>query len=244
VAPVADGALSDTRCFQHVTETCSLDPASATDEQRMEWLSALIAPRPVLVAVTLDPNGRPRAAPFSSVLPLGIAPMSFALGIHPRHDGGVKTTLRNAEASRELTVQTVTPEMLEAVVRLGDPRGGVDAPPQGELLASWSVRPPRWARAPVQMECRVVEIAHLRSSPLTLLAVEVIEIHVARSLCDQQGVVPARLIFAGHLDVLPPSEHAFLVGRRWRAGDGAARLYLGGSPAPSGTTRPSEDAPK
>jgi flavin reductase (DIM6/NTAB) family NADH-FMN oxidoreductase RutF len=241
---MADGAPCDARCFRHVTETCPLDLAAASEGQRMAWLSALIAPRPVLVAVTLDPNGHPRAAPFSSVLPLGIAPMSFAIGIHPRHDGGVKATLRNAEVSRELTVHTVTPEMLEAVVRLGDSRGGADAPPQEELLASRAVLPPRWARAPAQMECRVVEIVHLRSSPLTVLAVEVLEIHVARSLCDQQGLVTSRLVFAGHLDALPPSEHAFLVSGRWREGEGAPRVYLGSSPAPSGTTRPSEEAPK
>jgi flavin reductase (DIM6/NTAB) family NADH-FMN oxidoreductase RutF len=243
VEPVADGALRQGR-LRGVIGTRSLDPGTASATQRMAWLSALIAPRPVLVAVTLDPDGHPRAAPFSSVLPLGIAPMSFAIGIHPRHDGGVKATLRNAEASRELTVHPVTPEMLEAVVKLGDPRDGVDAPPQGELLTSRTVLPPRWARAPVQMECRVIEIAHLRSSPLTLLAVEIIEIHVARSLCDQQGLVTARLVFAGHLEALPPREHAFLVGGRWREGDGAPRVYLGSSPAPSGTTRPSEEAPK
>jgi len=210
---MVDGALRQGR-LRGVIRTRSLDPGTASATQRMAWLSAFVAPRPVLVVVTRDVDGRAHAAPFSSVLPLGIDPLRLAIGIHPRLDGESKATLRDAEAQGELTAQVVGSDLLPRVVALGQ-EGSDRHLPAGELVSSQLVQTPRWGLAPVQLECRVCETVRLASAPLALVVSEVVRLHVADALWDGDEFAPERLAYAGHLDTRPPDIHAFLVdGRR------------------------------
>lgn len=192
----------------------------------LRLLAYALAPRPVVLVVTLSAEGVLNIAPFSMVIPLSAEPPLLGLGISPRRDGGVKATLRNILASGEFVVNTAVEAQLTAAVGASLDDG---PPPAGrfETIPSETVRPPRVVGAAAQLECRLAEVFRPRGSETSLVVGEVVRAHFGDRLLPNETAAQAQAL-PGHLAMEAPGIHWFLVGgRRLRVtaegGDQAAR---------------------
>ena len=199
-------------------ESRNLDP--------LRLLAYALAPRPVVLVVTLSAEGVLNIAPFSMVIPLSAEPPLLGVGISPRRDGGVKATLRNILASGEFVVNTAGEVLLPAAVAASFDDG---PPPPGrfETVSSEAVRPPRVLGAPAQLECRLAEVFRPRGSETSLVVGEVVRLHFGDTLLPNETGSPAEAL-PGHLAMEAPGIHWFRVGGRLlrvtaEGGDPAAR---------------------
>lgn len=67
--------------------------------ERSVWLNAVLTPRPVVVAVTLDENGHRNVAPLSSLMGVSTAPPYLTASFSIHKDGRHRDTLANARAT-------------------------------------------------------------------------------------------------------------------------------------------------
>ncbi|MFM8323194.1 MAG: flavin reductase family protein [Chloroflexota bacterium] len=145
------------------------------DAGAIPWQSAYklligsIVPRPIGWISTLSTDGQPNLAPFSFFNAACANPPHVVFCPMVRSsDGGEKDTLVNLRATGEFVVNIAT-EALAAAVNLSatefDPEvdefqaAGVTPAP------CRSVRPPRVAESPINLECRVAQIVDLGSQP-------------------------------------------------------------------------------
>src|SRR5258706_30956 len=120
---------------------------------------AIVAPRPIGWISTVDVAGRVNLAPYSFFNGVSSKPPIVAFSSEGRKD-----SLVNAEATREFVCNLATEELAEAMNRTAAPVGaGVDEMTLAGLAAapSKNVRPPRVARSPAALECRVTQILRL-----------------------------------------------------------------------------------
>ena len=124
---------------------------------RYKIMSAAVIPRPPALITTVDPQGRPNAAPFSFFNALSDDPPILGVGIARRDTGLKRDTARNIEETGEFVAHIVDRQMFEAMlITASDVAPEVDelALAGLETVASDHVRPPRIAKAPVAFECR------------------------------------------------------------------------------------------
>ena len=67
--------------------------------ERSLWLNAVLSPRPVVVAVTMDNNGRRNVAPLSSLMAVSTAPPYLTASFSIHKDGRHRDTLVNARST-------------------------------------------------------------------------------------------------------------------------------------------------
>jgi flavin reductase (DIM6/NTAB) family NADH-FMN oxidoreductase RutF len=187
-----------------IGEPRNLDP--------LRLLAYALAPRPVVLVVTLSAEGVLNIAPFSMVTPLSAEPPLLGLGVSPRRDGGVKATLRNLLDTGEFVVNTVGEVLLPAAVAASFDDG---PPPAGRFptLSSEAVRPPRLVGAVAQLECRLAEVFRPRGSGTRLVIGEVVRLHFGDTLLPNETGSPAEAL-PGHLAMEAPGIHWFRVGGR------------------------------
>jgi flavin reductase (DIM6/NTAB) family NADH-FMN oxidoreductase RutF len=150
----------------------------------------LVAPRPIALVTTLNPDGSVNAAPFSSYNYLCTDPPIVGLGIHDKDtgSGGLKDTARNIERSGEFVVNVVT-EDLAARMNVC----GVDFPPEvSELdMAGLAAEPsalvsvPRIREAHAALECRLYQT--LKPGPSRIVLGNVLAIYVEDRFIDPKG---------------------------------------------------------
>lgn len=134
-----------------------LDAGTLPRGAMYRFMTHVIVPRPIAFITTVNPAGRPNAAPFSFFTGLTSRPPLLGVSINLRA-GRPKDTLRNLRDSGEFVVNVVTEAMAEPIVRAsGDWPAEVDelaltglTPEPADL-----VRPPRVAESPVSLECRL-----------------------------------------------------------------------------------------
>src|SRR3954452_1842491 len=133
-------------------------------------LIGVVAPRPIAWVTSVDAGGRVNLAPFSFFNAFGANPPVVVFSPTLRRDGTKKDTLRNVEATGEFVLNA-------AIARLAEPMNlCAKELPYGEseadfagltLLPSIKVTPPRVAEAPVNLECKVLQIVPLGGKPLS-----------------------------------------------------------------------------
>lgn len=177
----------------------------------LDWRSAytlcigFIVPRPIGWVSTISPDGRPNLAPFSFYNMVSANPPTviFCPGLD-RH-GRPKDSLRNAEATGEFVVATVTHELREPMVRSA---AALEYGQSEFDFAGLTPRPARHVKAPlvgespVNIECRLWQVVHTGDQPGSAQVVfgHVLAIHVDERLLDQRNQVdPRKLRAVGRL---------------------------------------------
>lgn len=181
----------------------TLDPPS-----RYKLLTSTIVPRPIAWVVSLDPDGRRNAAPFSFFNAFGDDPPVICIGIGGRQPGPYKDSAANIRARRQFVVNLVPEALMQPMhVTAIDFEAGDDEIAQAGLTTAPSVHvaPPRIAESPVALECRLHTIVEF-GTPQSLLVGEVLAMHIA----DEAVLDPKRC----HVD----SARLGLVGRVYGPG--------------------------
>ena len=143
---------------------------------RYKFLTAAVVPRPIALVVTQDRAGSPNVAPFSQFIILSPTPpiLGIVLG---RTETGHKDSFRNIDATRRLSINTVTETMAEAVQRCALPflPGVNEAELTGlDLIPGPMLGVPLVAQSPIRFECRVQAMMAFGTSRSTLVAAEVV----------------------------------------------------------------------
>jgi flavin reductase (DIM6/NTAB) family NADH-FMN oxidoreductase RutF len=136
-------------------------------------------------------------APFSFFNTFGANPPVVVFSPTLRRDGSKKDTLLNLEALGEFVVHSSVASLAEAV----NLTSKEVAPDVSEVelaglhtVPSLKVKPPRIAEAPTAFECKVLQIVPVGHGPVSanLVIGEIVAMHIADSLLDEQGRVDPR----------------------------------------------------
>lgn len=174
-----------------------IDVASASVLDVYHALVGIVTPRPIAWVTSVDAAGVVNLAPFSFFNAFGANPPVVIFSPCLRRDGSRKDTLRNVELTGEFVlnaaVESLREEMNESSREL--PYGESELARLGlKSLPSEKVRPPRLSAAPVQMECRVLQILPVGNGPLSanLVIGEVLLLHIADEVLDSAGAIDPR----------------------------------------------------
>src|SRR3954454_15003779 len=171
-----------------------IDASSADVVSVYQAMVGVVTPRPIAWVTTIDRDGRVNLAPFSFFNAFGANPPVVVFSPTLRRDGTKKDTLLNVEANGEFVLNAAV-ESLADQVNLSSkelPHGESEVELTGlTLRPSVKVRPPRLAEAPVNLECRVLQIVPVGTGPLAanLVIGEVVALHVDEGVLDAQGRV-------------------------------------------------------
>ena len=168
-------------------------------------LISCVTPRPIAWVTSIDREGRVNLAPFSFFNAFGANPPVVVFSPIRRRDGTKKDTLLNVEATGEFVVNAAV-EALAAQVNLSSkelPRGSSEVELTGLTLSlSSRVRVPRIAEAPVNLECRLLQVVPIGNGPLSanLVIGEIVMIHIDEGMMTPTGHVdPLKLRTIGRL---------------------------------------------
>lgn len=173
----------------------AVSQTNALDIYRL--LISLVTPRPIAWVTSVDGEGRVNLAPFSFFNVFGADPPVVVFAPNRKRDGSKKDTLNNVETTKEFVVNAAVAD-LAAEVNLSSkelPPGESEVELTGlSLLPSVAVKPPRLAESPVNLECVLRQVVRLGENPLSanLVIGEIVMIHVADQILDEQGRVDPR----------------------------------------------------
>jgi flavin reductase (DIM6/NTAB) family NADH-FMN oxidoreductase RutF len=162
-----------------------------------QTLVGVVTPRPIAWVTTVDATGRVNLAPFSFFNAFGANPPVVVFSPTNRRDGSKKDTLLNVEATGEFVVHSSVASLAEKINATSKelPPGESEAEYAGlHTTLSTKVKPPRLIEAPVAMECKVLQVLPIGSGAIAanLVIGEVLVIHVADAVLDEQGRVDPR----------------------------------------------------
>jgi flavin reductase (DIM6/NTAB) family NADH-FMN oxidoreductase RutF len=126
-------------------------------EAAYKLLVGSVVPRPIAWVTTLSENGEANAAPFSAFTFLSNKPPMVGVSIG-RKAGVLKDTARNIRRTGEYVVNIGSEDMVEqlhACAHEYDAEVSEPAELGIAVEASRMVAPPRIARAPISLECRL-----------------------------------------------------------------------------------------
>ena len=171
----------------------SLDPKELPQPKLHQYLLGAIGPRPIAFASTIDEQGRPNLAPYSFFNVFSSNPPILIFSPARRgRDNTTKHTLENALAHRECVINIVNYDMVEqmSLASTEYPLGVSEFEKTGLTpIASDIVKPFRVKEAPVQFECKINDVVALgtQGGAGNLVICEVVRIHVAESILDEEG---------------------------------------------------------
>jgi flavin reductase (DIM6/NTAB) family NADH-FMN oxidoreductase RutF len=161
-----------------------IDPQTAPQQSIYKLLIGCVVPRPIAWVSSLSEDGVPNVAPFSFFMAVCNDPptVAFASG---RRAGNKKDTVRNIEYTQDFVVNLVDDALAEQMnLTSGDYPPEVDEFAVTGLTAASSVqvKAPRVAEAPVNLECRVVQILPVGHGPHSLVLGEIVQFHIRDDL--------------------------------------------------------------
>jgi flavin reductase (DIM6/NTAB) family NADH-FMN oxidoreductase RutF len=162
-----------------------LDPGTLEQVSVYKLLISSVVPRPIAWVSSVDPTGVRNLAPFSYFMAITDSPPTIAFSCSAR-ESGKKDTLRNVEATREFVVNITDDDRAEAMnLSSGDFPPDVDEFAVSRLTPAPSamVKAPRVAEAPINMECRLVQLLPV-GTKATLVIGEVVQWHVRDDVYD------------------------------------------------------------
>lgn len=190
-----------------------IDPKDGDKKSNYRILRNLVIPRPIVLISTVSTGGVVNVAPFSFFGVVSAHPPVIGISIGSKK-GLDKDTLANARQNGELVTNTVTEGMKKAMIisAMNFPPEESEVAPSGlTLLPSASVRPPRIAESPAQMECRVTDILEFgkEKERRSFVIAEVVMFHIKDELMRDDGL-PDHLNF----DILGRLGDDFYRGRK------------------------------
>ncbi|WP_394748509.1 flavin reductase family protein [Spongiimicrobium salis] len=173
----------------------SIAPEEISQREVYTYLTGTVGPRPIAFASTINAQGVPNLAPFSFFNVFSANPpiLVFSPALKGS-DGSKKHTLENVLQTREVVINLVDYAMVQqmSLASAAYPEGANEFVKAGlQMLKSDVVAPYRVAEAPVQFECKVTKVEALgeEGGAGNLVFSEVIKIHIAESLLDENGKV-------------------------------------------------------
>lgn len=171
----------------------TLDVENLSAVQLQQYLQYAIAPRPICFASTVDAEGNVNLSPFSFFNIFSTNPPVCIFSPSRRvRDNTTKHTLENVLEIKECVINIVDYSMVQQTSLASTEYGkGVNEFEKAgfSMLASETVRPPRVAEAPVQLECVVNEVIALGSQhgAGNLVLAEIKRIHIKDEILDEEG---------------------------------------------------------
>ena len=168
-----------------------LDPQKIGTEAMYKLMIGCVVPRPIAWVSSVDADGVANLAPFSYFMAITHDPPTIAFSSSPRGltggGRGKKDTLRNVEATREFVVNMVDDALAEQMnLTSGDYAPEVDEFELAGLTTAPSakVKAPRVAAAPINMECKLVQIIPIGNGPSNLVIGEIVQLHFRDDVYD------------------------------------------------------------
>ncbi len=175
------------------------DPVEHLPQNIYKLMIGCVVPRPIAFVSSIDEQGIYNLAPFSFFSAVCSKPPTvlFCPGVRAT-TGKSKDTLRNVLATKEFVVNIVSEEIVAEMNQTSAEVGPeVDEYELSGLtpLASETVKPPRVAESPVQMECRLREVVTISSEAGggSIVIGEVQRFHVREDLFENYRIDPAKL---------------------------------------------------
>lgn len=173
----------------------SILPGDVPVPQLHGYLLGAVAPRPICFASTIDSAGNVNLSPYSffNVFSANPPVMIFSPARRVR-DNTTKHTLENVLETKEVVINIVSYDMVQQMSLSSTEYGkGVNEFTKAGFteLPSDLVRPPRVAEAPVQFECKVLDVISLgkEGGAGNLVISEVVKLHLDENILDENGKI-------------------------------------------------------
>lgn len=178
----------------------TLDPKELPIPKLHGYLLGAIGPRPIAFASTIDENGGNNLSPFSFFNVFSAAPP--VLIFSPARNGRTNTTkdtYNNIKKIPEVVINIVNYDILHQMSLSSSPFApDVDEFVKSGLtpVASDTVKPMRVLEAPVQFECKVLEVKELgdQGGAGNLVICEVTKIHIHEEILAEDGTIDQKKI--------------------------------------------------
>ena len=173
--------------------------------QRHHYLLGTVNPRPICFASTIDKAGRLNLAPYSFFNIFSSTPPVFIFSVNTRRDGSLKDTLNNVKEVPEVVINLVNYPMARQMAICGvEYDTGINEFHKGGFtpVASEKVRPFRVKEAPVQFECKVLEVRSISDKPgaANLIMAQAVLIHMEESIFGADGNIdPQKIDMVGRM---------------------------------------------
>jgi flavin reductase (DIM6/NTAB) family NADH-FMN oxidoreductase RutF len=161
-----------------------IDPQTAPQQSIYKLLIGCVVPRPIAWVSSLSDDGIPNLAPFSFFMAVCNDPPTLAFS-SGRRAGDKKDTVCNIEHTQDFVVNLVDDALAEQMnLTSGEYPPEVDEFAFTGLTAAPSVKvkAPRVAEAPINLECRVVQILPVGHGPHSLVLGEIVQFHIRDDL--------------------------------------------------------------
>lgn len=173
-----------------------VNPGEHAPKDIYKLMVGCIVPRPIAFVSTISPDGILNLAPFSFFTGVCANPPVICFcPVRRGSDGQQKDTLLNIEASREFVVNVVSEDFARQM-NMCSP----EFPPEVDEfevsgltpVASDLVKPPRVRESRIQMECRLLQVLHFGSQPLSGNVVfgEILRFHIDDALFHDFRIDP------------------------------------------------------
>lgn len=184
----------------------SISPQDISTKKLHGYLLAAISPRPICFASTVDSKGEVNLSPYSffNVFSANPPVMIFSPARRVR-DNTIKHTLENVLETKEVVINVVSYSMVQQMsLSSTEYEKGVNEFVKAGFreIPSETVKPPRVAEAPVQFECKVINVVslgeHGGAGNLVICTVE--RIHIDENILDLEGNIdPIKIDTVGRL---------------------------------------------
>jgi len=178
----------------------TLDPKELPIPKLHGYLLGAIGPRPIAFASTVDENGVNNLSPFSFFNVFSAAPP--VLIFSPARNGRTNTTkdtYNNVKKIPEVVINIVNFDILHQMSLSSSPFSPeVDEFVKAGLtpVPSDTIKPMRVLEAPVQFECKVLEVKELgdQGGAGNLVICEVTKIHILEEVLAEDGTIDQKKI--------------------------------------------------
>jgi flavin reductase (DIM6/NTAB) family NADH-FMN oxidoreductase RutF len=161
-----------------------IDPQTAVQQSIYKLLIGCVVPRPIAWVSSLSVDGVANLAPFSFFMAVCNDPPTVAFSSGKRA-GNKKDTVRNIESTQDFVVNLVDDARAEQMnLTSGEYPPDVDEFALTGLTPAPSVKvkAPRVEEAPINLECRVVQILPVGRGPHSLVLGEIVYFHIRDDL--------------------------------------------------------------
>lgn len=171
----------------------TIHPENTATGKLHGYLLASVSPRPIAFASTINKDGQVNLSPYSFFNVFSANPPVVIFSPARRvRDNTVKHTLENVMEVPEVVINIVNYNMVQQMSLSSTeyPKGVNEFVKAGlTQLASEAVKPPRVAEAPVQLECKVLNVVALGDSggAGNLVIAQVVRMHIDEEILDQDG---------------------------------------------------------
>ena len=181
-----------------------INPRELNHRDTHHLMVSIITPRPIAWVSTISEEGIFNLAPFSCFMSVCLHPNLICLSIGTHRDGSMKDTIRNIEFSKDFVINVVNENLSEAMNQTAAyyPSSVSEFDEVGLTpIKSDTVRSPRLAESPVNMECKLWQIQHFGDAPqiANLVIGEVMLVHIKDAIWNNNEIPNSQLKPIGRL---------------------------------------------